>query len=118
MEPAAPGRSAQRTHTARAGNVQRQPGAHCTSPGHRTHQFVSLLEALGQTGVASRAALGMTMTRELLQRSSTAVGGEVYGADRPRQDGTMNQQTLPSNGSRNLAGAAPRPGGHGEHFGV
>ena len=52
----------------------------------------------------------MTMTRELLQRSSTAVGGEVNGADRPRQDGTMNQQTLPSNGSTTLAESAARPG--------
>jgi hypothetical protein len=53
----------------------------------------------------------MTMTRELLERSSTAAGGEVNGtsADRLRQDGTMNKQTLPSNGSRTLAELAARP---------
>jgi hypothetical protein len=53
----------------------------------------------------------MTVTRELLERSSTAAGGEVHRtcADRLRQDGTMNKQTLPSNGSRTLAASAGRP---------
>jgi hypothetical protein len=53
----------------------------------------------------------MTMTRELLERSSTAAGGKANGtsADRLRQDGTMNKQTLPSNESRTQAELTLRP---------
>jgi hypothetical protein len=52
----------------------------------------------------------MTMTRELLERSGTVAGTEANGAsaDRLRQDGTMSNQTSPSNGSATLAESAAR----------
>jgi hypothetical protein len=52
----------------------------------------------------------MMRTRELLESSKTAAAREVNGAsaDRLRQDGTMNKQTLPANGSTTVAELAAR----------
>ncbi len=67
VESAAAGRSAQRAHTARAGDVQWQPGAHGAGAGDWTHQLVSFLEALRPADeVCSRAGGGLTMPRESL----------------------------------------------------
>jgi hypothetical protein len=52
----------------------------------------------------------MTMTREILERSRPAAGGDLNaaGADRLRQDGIMSKPASPSNGTAALAGPAMR----------